>query len=125
MIGYRKELLARGATLVMAAALALGTACTPAKPPLDAAKLREFASDYAAAWGSQDPVRVAASFAPTGSLAINGGEPAIGREAIAAKVQQYMTDFPNLAVKMDELSLFEGSGPTSFSFTADDWDMWH
>ncbi len=108
MIGCRKELIARGATLGMAVALALATACSKAPPPLDAAKLREFASDYAVAWGSQDPAQVAACFAPKGSLKINNAEPAIGREAIAAKAKQYMTDFPDLAVKMDELSLFEG-----------------
>ena len=34
--------------------------------------------------------------------------PAVGRDAIAARVKQYMTDFPDLAMKMDELSLFEG-----------------
>ncbi len=108
MIGYRKEFIARGATLGIAVALALATACSKAPPPLDAAKLRDFATDYAAAWSSKDPARVAACFAPTGSLAVNDGEPAVGREAIAAKVKQVMTDFPDLAVEMDELSLFEG-----------------
>lgn len=39
---------------------------------------------YTAAWCSMDPVRVAAHFAPNGSLAINGGTPAVGRNAITA-----------------------------------------
>lgn len=108
MIGYRKELIARGATLAMSVVIALSTACSKAGPPLDAAKLNEFAGTYAAAWSSQDPARVAACFSPTGSLTINGAEPAIGRAAIAAKVKQYMTDFPDLEVEMDELSLFQG-----------------
>jgi len=108
MIGNRKVLIARGATLAMAIALTLVTGCKKAEPPLDTAKLREFASDYAAAWSSQSPERVAARFTPAGSLAVNDGEPAIGREAIAAKVKQVMTDFPDLSLKMDELSFFKG-----------------
>jgi uncharacterized protein (TIGR02246 family) len=92
----------------MAGTFAMATGCTKAPPPLDAAKLREFASDYAVAWSSQDPARVAACFANNGSLTINGGAPLVGREAIAARAKQYMTDFPDLLVKMEELSLFEG-----------------
>lgn len=108
MIGYRKVLIARGATLAMAVVFAFSSACTKSAPPLDRDKLREFATDYAVAWSRQDPARVAACFAPNGSLAINDGEPAIGREAIAAMAKQVMTDFPDLGVKMDELSFFEG-----------------
>lgn len=108
MTGNRKEIIARGATLAIAVVLALSSACSKDVPPLEAEKLRKFASDYALAWGTQDPAKVAAFFAPTGSLTINGGAPAVGREAIAAKAKQYMTEFPDLGVKMDELSLFEG-----------------
>jgi hypothetical protein len=108
MIGHRRKLIARGATLVIAVTLALATACSKSVPPLEATKLRDFASAYALAWGTQDPAKVAACFAPTGSFKINDAEPAIGREAIAAKVKQYMTAFPDLGMKMDELSLFEG-----------------
>ena len=108
MIDYRKGLIARGATLAMAVVLVLSSACKKAAPPLDAEKLREFASDYAVAWSSQNPERVAAHFAPNGSLAINGAAPAVGREAIAAKAKPYMSAFPDLSVRMDELSLFEG-----------------
>ena len=62
MIGNRKVLIARRATLTMAiaTALTLVTGCKKAEPPLDATKLREFASDYAVAWSSQNPARVAA-----------------------------------------------------------------
>lgn len=108
MIGYRKVLIARGATLAMAVVLALSSACGKSTPLLDRAKLKELATDYAIAWSSQNPTRVAACFAPTGSLATNDGEPAVGREAIAAVAKQVMTDFPDLAVKMDELSFFKG-----------------
>ncbi|MEO8195618.1 MAG: nuclear transport factor 2 family protein [Thermoanaerobaculia bacterium] len=108
MIGYRKVLIARGATLAMAVVLTLSTGCGKSTPPLDREKLREFASDYAIAWSSQNPARVAACFAPSGSLSINDAAPAVGREAIAAMAKQLMTDFPDLGVKMEELSFFEG-----------------
>ena len=89
MTDYRKELIARGASLAILVVLALSSACSKDVAPLD-------------------PTKVAAFFAPAGSLTINGGAPAVGREAIAAKAKQYMTEFPDLAVEMDELSLFEG-----------------
>ena len=108
MTDYRKELIARGATLAILVVLALSSACSKDVAPLETEKLRQFANDYALAWGTQDPAKVAAFFAPAGSLTINGGAPAVGREAIAAKAKQYMTEFPDLAVEMDELSLFEG-----------------
>jgi hypothetical protein len=108
MIGYRKVLIARGATLAMAGILMFVSGCTPSAPPVDRAKLGDFASEYAIAWSSQNPARVAACFAPNGSLAINDGAPAVGREAIAALAKQMMADFPDLGVRMDELSFFKG-----------------
>lgn len=50
---------------------------------LDPVEVRRFAEAYTAAWCSMDPDRVAAHFAPNGSLEINGGTPAVGRDAIA------------------------------------------
>ena len=108
MIGFRKVLIARGATLAMAVVLTLSGACGKSTPPLDREKLKEFASDYAIAWSSQNPARVAACFTPNGSLTMNGGPPAGGREASAAKAKQLMTDFPDLNIKMEELGLFKG-----------------
>lgn len=117
MIGYRKVLIARGATLAMAVALALSSACSKPNPLLERENLKEFATDYAIAWSSQDPARVAACFAPNGSLTINDGTPAVGREAIAARVKQVMTDFPDLAVKMDELSFFKADIDFNWTLT--------
>lgn len=57
----------------------------------DPARLRKFAEDYTAAWCSIDPRRVAAHFAPDGSLAINDGPPAVGRDAIAATAEGFYT----------------------------------
>jgi len=65
--------------------------------------LREFAARYTAAWCSQDAASVAAFFAPNGSLAINADAPAVGRAAITAAAQGFMTAFPDLRVMMDDV----------------------
>jgi uncharacterized protein (TIGR02246 family) len=69
------------------------------------ARLRDFATRYAAAWSSQNAASVAAFYAPQGSLTINEGKPSVGREAIAAAAQGFMTAFPDLAVTMDDLQV--------------------
>jgi steroid delta-isomerase-like uncharacterized protein len=75
---------------------------------MDAARLGAFATKYTAAWCSQDAASVASFFAENGSLKINEGNPSIGRAAIAAAAQGFMTAFPDMVVKMDELSLDGG-----------------
>ena len=65
------------------------------------AKLREFASRYTAAWCSQNPASVAAFFSAEGSLRVNGGTPAVGRNAIAEVARGFMTAFPDLVLLMD------------------------
>lgn len=62
-----------------------------------------FAQAYAKAWCSDVPERVAAFFAPDGSLTVNDGAPAVGRAAIAAVVQGFMTAFPDALVSFDRL----------------------
>ena len=66
--------------------------------------LREFAERYTAAWCSQNPASVAQFFSPGGSLQVNDGAPAVGREAITAVAQGFMTAFPDLQVLMDDIS---------------------
>lgn len=84
--------------------LALGlTACAPGPSAEHAAELVHFASRYAAAWGSQDAASVAAHYAEDASLTINGGAPAVGRPAITAAAQGFMTAFPDMVVTMDSL----------------------
>jgi len=69
------------------------------------ATLGDFAIRYTDAWCSKSAASVAAHFAERGSLAINGGEPAIGRSAIAAAAQGFMSAFPDIVVKMDRLEV--------------------
>ena len=74
----------------------------------DLARLRDMAGRYTAAWCSQDAARVAAFFAPDGSLRVNDAAPAVGRDAITAVAQGFMTAFPDLQVLMDDLAVEGG-----------------
>lgn len=68
------------------------------------AELTDFATRYAAAWSSQDPVRFAGFYAENGSLSVNDGAPSVGRAAITATAGAYMTAFPDMVVRLDSLS---------------------
>jgi hypothetical protein len=67
--------------------------------------LREFASRYTAAWCGQNAASVAAFYAEGGSLKINNGTPSVGRTAITAAAQSFMTAFPDIVVRMDGISV--------------------
>jgi len=69
----------------------------------DPERLRAVAERYTAAWCSMDPVAVAAHYAPEGSLAINGGAPSVGREAIAAVAASFYEALPDMQVYFDDL----------------------
>jgi uncharacterized protein (TIGR02246 family) len=73
------------------------------------AQVRELAEGYTEAWGSQDAGRVAAFYSPDGSLQINDGVPAVGRDAIREAARGFMTAFPDMKVLMDALEIGEGS----------------
>ncbi|HXT69186.1 MAG TPA: nuclear transport factor 2 family protein [Vicinamibacterales bacterium] len=62
-----------------------------------------FATRYTKAWCSQRAERVAECYAEHGSLTINGGAPAVGREAIAASAKGFMRAFPDMVVTFDRL----------------------
>jgi uncharacterized protein (TIGR02246 family) len=79
--------------------------------------LRRFAEAYTAAWCSMDPRRVAAHFAPDGSLAINGGAPAVGRDAITALAQSFYSALPDMQVYMDDLVVDAGRIEYHWTFT--------
>jgi hypothetical protein len=69
----------------------------------DPATLRDFATRYTAAWCSQNPSSVAAFYSSDGSLAVNADTPAVGREAITAEAQGFMSSFPDLQVLFDNI----------------------
>lgn len=85
--------------------LGLVAGCSSTETPMTDAQLRAFATDYTAAWCSQTASKVAAHFAADGSLTINAGTPSVGREAITASAQGFMTAFPDMIVAMDSVKL--------------------
>jgi ketosteroid isomerase-like protein len=72
------------------------------------ARIRSFAEAYTAAWCSQDAASVAAFYEPGGSLTVNDGASAVGREAITGVAQGFMTDLPDMQVFLDDLLLQDG-----------------
>ena len=90
--------------LITALALsAVVTACTRAKESTSDSHLVEFATRYTAAWCSHNASSVAAFYSESGSLAINDGKPAVGRQAVETAAQSFMTAYPDLVVKFDRL----------------------
>lgn len=65
-------------------------------------QLRDFAARYTAAWNSRDASSVAAFFAEGGSLSVNG-VPSVGRAAIIAVAQGFMSSFPDMHLLMNDL----------------------
>ena len=65
--------------------------------------MQKFAEHHAAAWSSQNPALVAASFAENGSLVINGGTPSVGVAAITEAARSFMTGYPDMVVTLDRL----------------------
>lgn len=63
----------------------------------------DFGKRYAQAWCSQKPDSVASFFSDNGSLTVNSGTPAIGREAISKVAESFMVAFPDMIVSMDSL----------------------
>ena len=84
---------------------------------MDLPALVAFATKYTGAWCSQHASSVAAFFTEHGSLTINDGAPAVGRAAITASAQGFMTAFPDLVVKMDGVSLNEGHAVYRWTLT--------
>lgn len=65
--------------------------------------MTDFATRYAAAWSSQHPDSLASFYSEHGSLIVNGGTPSIGRPAITATAQGFMTAFPDMVVRCDSV----------------------
>lgn len=67
-------------------------------------ELSYLASRYAAAWSGQVPEDLASLYAEDGSLSVNEGVPAVGRESIAATARSFMEAFPDMMVVMDSVT---------------------
>ncbi|MGB5304259.1 MAG: ester cyclase, partial [Gemmatimonadota bacterium] len=91
-------------------------ACTSGEAGLDAEAMTEFGARYTTAWSSHDPVSVASFYGANGSLTVNDGDPAVGREAIAAVAQGFMTAFPDLVLEMDSVRVAASSVQYHWTF---------
>ena len=65
--------------------------------------LGNMAARYAAAWSSHQPDAVAAFYTEDARLAVNDGDPVVGREAIAGVAAGFYAEFPDLIVRLDEI----------------------
>jgi predicted ester cyclase len=92
--------------MIMVAAMSVLTlyGCRARGNQMDDTQLREFGARYAAAWSSQNAASLAALYAEGGSLKVNEDAPAVGRTAITAKARGFMSAFPDMVVRMDEIS---------------------
>jgi steroid delta-isomerase-like uncharacterized protein len=88
--------------------LVLLSACQSDEEQSDMRELTEFATRYAAAWSSQDPVALASFYAENASFRINDGEPSIGRDAIAETARSFMASFPDMVVRLVEIRQTNG-----------------
>ena len=96
---------ARAQWVVVVALVSAGLAgCSSREAAMDATQLKEFGTKYTAAWCSQKAAGVAQFFAENGSLKINDGASSVGRAAITAAAQGFMTAFPDMVVAMDSIS---------------------
>lgn len=64
-------------------------------------ELLDFATRYTEAWCSHDADATASFFAEDGTIAVNGGAPAVGRVEIAQLVQGFYDAFPDTVVILD------------------------
>ena len=77
----------------------------------------QFGQDYTEAWNSLHPEKVVSFYAEDGSLTVNHGTPAMGREQLAALVGSYMEAFPDMLLTMDSLTEDAGTYRYYWAFT--------
>ncbi len=66
-------------------------------------QLDDLGTRYAAAWSSGRPDALAAFYSEAGSLRVNAAPPAVGRAAVRATAESFMTGFPDMVVRMDSM----------------------
>ena len=77
--------------------------------------MEKFARGYAQAWSGVRPNFVALFFEEDGSLQVNDGDPAKGRNEIANIAKGFMTDLPDMVVRYD--SIVNKDAGTEFHWT--------
>lgn len=104
--GYMRKTLPAAVLVASLVAAGCQTKEVPVVEEMDPVK--DFAERYTAAWCSQDPASVAAFFSEGGSLTVNDGEPAVGRDAITEVAGGFMTAFPDMVLLFDGLEERDG-----------------
>lgn len=90
--------------------LLTSVACSSGPTSVKQTDLTTLGARYAAAWSSQNPALLASFYAEKGVLTVNSGPPSVGRAAVTATARAYMTAFPDMVVKMTQMSQ-EGGHP--------------
>jgi uncharacterized protein (TIGR02246 family) len=75
---------------------------------------------YTRAWNSGAPDAVAAFYAETGRIAINGAAPREGREGVAAMAAGFFADVPDLSLTCDGSRVAGGRVVHLWTFTGHD-----
>jgi hypothetical protein len=95
--------------------LSLSYSATPIPEKEKVFDLQIFGKSYAQAWCSQKPDFVSLFYVEDGSLSVNEGKPAVGRNEISKVAESFMTAFPDIIVSMD--SIVTTSDVTEFHWT--------
>ena len=104
-------------SLLIAVLIASTVACKTERKSMTRDQIADFATRYTAAWCSQNPDSVAGYFSEDGSLKINSAAPSVGRAAISASAKGFMTAFPDLVVRMDEVVVKENGAEYHWTLT--------
>ena len=91
----------RNLTLLAAAALS-ATAAVLAQGPADEQAIREAAAAYAAAFNKKDITAYRALWVETGEFIDESGKRIRGREALVARIREYLEDNPRDTLKIIE-----------------------
>lgn len=83
--------------------LSLAYTATPIPEDEREFDLNIFGKSYAQAWCSQRADFVSLFYSENGSLTVNDGTPAVGRDEISKVAESFMTAFPDIIVSMDSL----------------------
>lgn len=84
---------------------------------MDSGHLAKVATQYAAAWSSQNPDRLAAFYSENGILKVNSGAPSQGRPAIRETAQGFMAAFPDMQVHMDSVTQTDAGAVFHWTWT--------
>jgi len=76
-------------------------------------ELTKFAERYAKAWCGRNPEKVAAFYAKSGSISVNGAPPV----PIAEVARGFMRNFPDMVVKFDRLENTPNGTEFHWTFT--------